>query len=68
MVYEIDGKYYIMANHKFYEVEIKKDNKDNFDVQLIKNGKMMDFSKEKNYKQIPLEEAYKVKRNRNIID
>lgn len=64
MVYEIDGKYYVMANHKFYEVEIRKEGKGNFDVQLIKKGATKDFNREISYKQISLEEAYK----HNIID
>lgn len=68
MVYNIDGKYYILANRKFYEVEIKKDNKDNYDVQLIKNGRIKEYNKDMAYTQIALEKAYKSKKNSINLD
>ena len=67
MVYEIDGKYYIMANHKFYEVKIDKQGMNGYDVKLVEKAKPIEYNGEINYDQIPLEQAYKAKKN-NIID
>lgn len=62
MVYEIDGKYYIMANHKFYEVKVEKLGNE-YDVKLAKNGKVLEYKNDRDYPQIPLEKAYKPKKN-----
>lgn len=67
MVYEIDGKYYVLANHKFYEVRVDKDSKDNYDVKLIEKAKTIEFNRQKSYNQITLEKAYNSKKNRNSL-
>ena len=64
MVYEIDGKHYILANHRFYEVRVSKDSKDNYEVKLIDKAKTVEFRTDRTYPQISLAEAYNNKKNR----
>lgn len=64
MVYEIDGKYYVLANHKFNEVKVDKIGND-YDVKLVKNGKTVEFRTDKTYSQVSLQEAYKPKKSLN---
>lgn len=65
MVYEIDGKYYVLANHRFNEVKIEKTGNE-YDVKLVKNGKILEFRPDIAYSQVSLQEAYKPKKN--LID
>lgn len=65
MVYEIDGKYYIMANHKFYEVKIEK-NGSNYDVKIIEKAKPIEYKYGIVYNSVTIQEAYKS--NKKVID
>ena len=67
MVYEIDGKYYIMANHKFYEVKVEKQGIDRYEAKLVEKAKPIEYTRDIEYNQVPIEEAYKPKKN-SIID
>lgn len=67
MVYEIDGKYYIMANHKFYEVKVEKKGMNNYNVVLVKNGKQLEFKTNTVYTQVAVDKAYK-STQKNIDD
>ena len=66
MIYEINGKYYVLANHRFYEVKVEKDSNDNFDVKLVNKAPTVEYKREESYKQVTLEEAYKSKKNHNL--
>ena len=59
MVYEIDGKHYVMANHKFYEVTVKKQGTKGYDVHLVDGGKILEFKPDTVYTQVTLDRAYK---------
>lgn len=70
MLYEIDGKFYILASGKYREIKIEKDSNDGYDVKLIESGKIIEktsIDKEKVH-HISLEEAYKKKFKTKNID
>ena len=58
MLYNIDGKYYILASRKYRQVTILKDKDNGYDVKLIENAKPIEYSKNINAIQVKIEEAY----------
>lgn len=64
MVYEIDGKYYVLAARKFREVTISKD-RDGFDVKVVKGANPIEYSKNINAKKVSLEQAFSKRGRKN---
>lgn len=62
MLYEIDGKYYVLAARKFRQVEVSKNGND-YDVKVVKNVEPIEYSKNINYKRISVSQAKTKKRN-----
>lgn len=66
MLYEIDGKFYILASNKYREVRVERNSKGEYDVKLIETATPIEKTpqvKEKT-QTVSVEEAY-AKRNRN---
>lgn len=58
MLYNIDGKFYILASNKYREVVVKKE-KNTFKVEPVKNGKIIERVHNEIKPQVSVEEAYK---------
>lgn len=58
MLYNIDGKFYILASNKYREVVVKKE-KNTFKVEPLKNGKIIERVHNEIKPQVSVEEAYK---------
>lgn len=58
MVYEIEGRFYIVASGYYREVTIKKEN-DDYTIVPVVGGKKIIRNIEDGYKQIHYTEAYK---------
>lgn len=69
MLYEIDGKFYVLASNKYREVKVNKDMTGGYDVKVVDTAKPIERSagiKEK-VRPISVEEAYnKKKKNKDI--
>lgn len=66
MIFEIDGKFYVLASNKYREVKIEKDVNGGYNVKVVETAKPIEKTpqiKEK-ARNITVEEAY-TKRNRN---
>lgn len=66
MLYEIDGKFYVLASNKYREVRVEKTSKGEYDVKLVETSEPIVRTpqvKEKT-QTVSVEEAY-AKRNRN---
>lgn len=66
MIFEIDGKFYVLASNKYREVKIEKDGNGGYNVKVVETAKPIEKTpqiKEK-ARNITVEEAY-TKRNRN---
>ena len=61
MLYEIDGKFYVLASNKYREVKVEKDAKGGYDVKLIETSEPIEKTPQLRAKAnlISTEEAYK---------
>lgn len=66
MLYNIDGKFYILASNKYREVVVKKE-KGAYKVEPVKNGKIIERIHNEIKPQLSVEEAYK-KINNSKLD
>lgn len=66
MLYEIDGKFYVLASNKYREVKIEKDLNGGYNVKVVETAKPIEKTPQVKEKAqfISVEEAY-TKRNRN---
>lgn len=66
MLYEIDGKFYVLASNKYREVKVEKDLNGAFDVKVIEKSEPIEKTPKIREKAQPIsvEEAY-ARRNRN---
>lgn len=66
MLYEIDGKFYVLASNKYREVKVEKDLNGTFDVKAIEKSEPIEKTPQLREKAqlISVEEAY-ARRNRN---
>lgn len=66
MLYEIDGKFYVLASNKYREVKVERNSKGEYDVKLVETSKPIVRTPQIKEKAqfISVEEAY-AKRNRN---
>ena len=44
MLYEIDGKYYVLASRRYVQVEVSQDGNGGYDVKPIKNVEPIEYS------------------------
>lgn len=44
MLYEIDGKYYVLASRRYVQVEVSEDGNGGYDVKPIKNAEPIEYS------------------------
>lgn len=58
MLYNIDGKFYILASNKYREVVVKRE-KGAYKVEPVKNGKIIERVHNEIKPQVSVEEAYK---------
>lgn len=64
MIYEIDGKYYILASHKFREVIIdKKDGE--YDVKLVDKAEPIERTPNIKAQLVSVEQAYSARNLKN---
>lgn len=70
MLYEIDGKIYILASNKYREVKIEKDSKNGYDVKVVLDARPLErtFELRAKAKNITVEEAYDKKRKNKGIE
>ena len=63
MLYEIDGKIYVLASNKYREVKVEKDSNGGYDVKAVVTSEPIERSPEVKEKanMISTEEAYKKK-------
>lgn len=68
MVYEIDGKFYVLASNKYREVEISKVSGNEYDVKLVDNVAPIEKTEKIKANSISVKEAYERRnaKNRNI--
>lgn len=66
MLYNIDGKFYILASNKYREVVVKRE-KGAYKVEPVKNGKIIERIHNEMKPQLSVEEAYK-KINNSKLD
>lgn len=66
MLYEIDGKFYVLASNKYREVRVEKTSKGEYDVKLVEASEPIEKTPKIREKAqtVSVEEAY-AKRNRN---
>lgn len=66
MLYEIDGKFYVLASNKYREVKVEKDAKGGYDVKTVETSEPIEKTPQLRAKAnlISTGEAY-MKRNRN---
>lgn len=66
MLYEIDGKFYILASNKFREVRVERNSKGEYGVKLIETSEPIEKTPQLRAKSnlISTEEAY-MKKNKN---
>lgn len=69
MLYEIDGKIYVLASNKYKEVRVEKDSNGGYDVKIVTTSKPIERSPEVKEKahMISTEEAYK-KRSKKTME
>lgn len=61
MLYEIDGKYYVLASRRYIQVTISKDANGGYDVTPVKNAEPIEYSKNIKVKTTTVEEAFNSK-------
>ena len=66
MLYNIDGKFYILASNKYREVVVKRE-KGAYKVEPVKNGRIIERIHNEIKPQLSVEEAYK-KINNSKLD
>ena len=66
MLYNIDGKFYILASNKYREVVVKRE-KGAYKVEPVKNGKIIERIHNEMKPQLSVEEVYK-KINNSKLD
>lgn len=54
MLYEIDGKFYVLASNKYREVRVEKNSKGEYDVKLVETSE-------------PIEKTPQIKEKANLI-
>lgn len=66
MLYEIDGKFYVLASNKYREVRVEKTSKGEYDVKLVETSEPIEKTPQLREKAnlISTEEAY-MKRNKS---
>ena len=65
MVYEIGGKYYILASRKYKEISIEK-NKNDYNVIVVEKAEPIEYNKNIGAIQVSIEDAYNnINRSKN---
>lgn len=63
MIYEIDGKFYVLASNKYREVKVEKDSNGGYNVKAIDSAEPIERTPEvkEKVKTISVEEAFRKK-------
>lgn len=64
MLYCIEGKIYLLVNNKYKEVTISK-KANEYNVDVLNNGKVVEKTSMQHYPQVSIEYAYKISKSKS---
>ena len=70
MMFELDGKFYILASNKYREVKVNKDLNGGYDIKVVEGSEPIERSEKikSKIRSISVEEAFKKKKKVKNID
>lgn len=59
MLYEMNGKYYVLASRKYIQVEASEDGNGGYDVKVVEGVEPIEYRKDLNPRTVLVEEVVK---------